>query len=65
MSPRKTTNGFRPPPHANAKIHRKIMAELRKMTSEEIFQTWVEAGIYYPDGKLNKHYSRTDDVPIR
>jgi roadblock/LC7 domain-containing protein len=65
MSTRKTNNGFQSPPHANAKVHKKIMAKLKKMSSKEIFQTAVEAGIYTPDGKLTKHYTRDDETPMR
>jgi hypothetical protein len=47
---------FEPPPHANAEVHARIMAELEKMTSAEFFQTLVDAGIYTPDGQLTEHH---------
>jgi hypothetical protein len=45
------------PPHANAKVHARIMRKLARMTPEEIFQTSVDAGIYTKAGKLTKHYA--------
>ncbi len=62
---RRKDNGFRLPPHANAEVHKRIMAKLRKMTAEEIFQTSVRAGIHRSDGTLTRPYTRTTDVPIR
>jgi len=57
MSDRAEFLGFRPPPHANAKIHERIMARLAKMSPQEVFLTAVRAGIYTPDGRLTEHYA--------
>lgn len=56
MSDRSKRLGFTLPPHANAKVHARIMADLERMTPEQIFQTAVRAGIYTPDGRLTEHY---------
>ena len=45
------------PPHANAEVHKRIMAKLDQMSPKEVFQTAVDAGIYTPDGKLTQHYA--------
>jgi hypothetical protein len=50
-------NGFKPPPHANAGVHKKIMAKLEEMSEEELFQTAVESGVYTKKGNLAKHYA--------
>ena len=60
MSEREKNLEFTPPPHANAKIHERIMAKLAKMSPHEVFLTAVRAGIYTPDGRLTEHYA---DLP--
>lgn len=52
----KPARGFEFPPHANAGPLARLMARLRKMTPDELFQTLVDAGIYTPDGQLTEHY---------
>jgi hypothetical protein len=44
------------PPHANAESHRKLMEQLRKMTSAEVLQTAIDAGIYNEDGSLTEQF---------
>ena len=41
---------------------RRILAEMEQMSTEEIFQLMVRAGIYTPDGQLTEHY-RDDAEP--
>jgi hypothetical protein len=36
--------------------HRKVLDQLDKMTSKQIFQTLIDSGIYTADGKLTKEY---------
>ncbi len=36
--------------------HERVMAALRDMTSEQLFQTLVDAGIYTADGRLTPEY---------
>jgi len=62
---RKKDNGFVPPPHTNAEVHRRIMRRLRKMSAAEIFQTSVDAGIHRKDGKLTRPYTMSTDAPAR
>lgn len=57
----KSHRAFELPPHANAKPHARLMAELRAMTPDELFQTLVDAGIYTPDGQLTEHYRDDGD----
>ncbi|HEX2568672.1 MAG TPA: hypothetical protein VH877_03865 [Polyangia bacterium] len=47
-----TKPAYRIRPHANAEAHARLMERWSKMTSAEIFQTIVDAGIYTPDGEL-------------
>jgi hypothetical protein len=61
MSDAAKIRGFTPPPHANAEVHKRIMARLAKMTPQEVFQTAVRAGIYTSDGKLTEHYADAPD----
>ena len=65
MTKRDDSNGgFIPPPHANAGVHKRIMAELRGMSREELFQTLVDAGIYTQDGELTEPYKDTSNEPM-
>ena len=41
---------------ADTKARREILAEMQKMSPEEIFQLAVRTGIYTPDGKLTPEY---------
>jgi hypothetical protein len=50
------TQGFKLPPHANAKVHARIMAKLATMTQQEFCRTAVRAGIYSSDGRLAERY---------
>lgn len=52
----KSLQGFKPPPHANAEVHARIMARLAAMTPQEFLQSSVRAGILTPDGQLAEHY---------
>lgn len=65
MSDVAKAQGFTPPPHANAEVHKRIMAKLAKMTPREVFETAVRAGIYTPDGKLTEHYAERPDEGSR
>jgi hypothetical protein len=51
------------PPHANAEVHKRIMAHLSAMTPEEFLATLVRSGICTPDGKLTEQYVGDADVP--
>ncbi len=44
------------------KARRAVLAEMRKMTSEELFGLAVRAGIYTKQGKLTQPY-RDDTAP--
>lgn len=56
------TPGFALPPLPYAEVHARVLAQLQKMTPEEIFQTSVRSGIHTPDGRLTEHYApRPDD----
>lgn len=61
-SPREPTPA-RLPPHTNAEVHARIMADLRRMTPTEFMTTLVQAGICTPDGKLTEHYVERDEGP--
>lgn len=52
----KTPQLFRPSPHANAEVHKQIMADLKRMTAHQVFQTSVRAGIHTADGRLTAPY---------
>ncbi len=52
----KTLPPFTPTPHANAEVHKKIMADLKRMTAHQVFQTSVRAGIHTEDGRLTAPY---------
>jgi hypothetical protein len=54
---------MRLPPHANAEVHARIMADLRRMTPAEFLVSLVHAGICTPDGKLTEHYAQPDEAP--
>lgn len=54
-------------PHANQEVHEKIMAKLQGMSSKEILETAISAGIYELVGgevRLTEHYRSdpTDEV---
>jgi hypothetical protein len=49
-------NGFTPPAHPNAEVHKKIMARLRAMSSREVVQTLVDAGVLTKSLKIAKPY---------
>jgi hypothetical protein len=55
--------GLRLHPHANAEVHKHIMADLKGMTREEFVQSLVDAGIVSPAGELTEHYRDEGDVP--
>ena len=37
-------------------LHKRLLAEVRKMTPEEGFKDLIDSGIYTPEGKLAKEY---------
>jgi hypothetical protein len=39
-----------------AEKRQKVLDELKRMSSREVFEAAVEAGIYTPDGKLTPSY---------
>ena len=51
---------FKPSPHINEEVHRKIMTKLKKMTPEEIFQSSVRSGIHNPEGDLTEQYKMSN-----
>lgn len=53
-------NGFTPPPHRNAEVHRQVMAEIRSMSKDQFVKSTIEAGIYTKSGQLTAPY-RPDD----
>ncbi len=55
--------GLKLPPHANAEVHGRIMADLQVMTREEFRQSLVDAGIVTPAGELTEHY-RDDESKL-
>lgn len=56
MSKAARAGAFSLPPHENAEVHKHVMAELARMTPEQVFQSAVKAGIYAEDGELTKPY---------
>jgi hypothetical protein len=58
-----TKPAYRIRPHANAEAHARLMERWSKMTSAEIFQTIVDAGIYTPDGELAEPYRTPEPSP--
>ena len=54
-------------PSDEAKVHAKIMEELKTMTPEEFSETLVDAGICTEDGELTEHYrdNGDEDEPMR
>ena len=60
---REETAAVRLPPHANAEVHARIMADLQGMTPAEFMVSLVQAGICTPDGKLTEHYADHDEAP--
>ena len=61
MNRRANDHGFMPPPHANARPHRRVMAALEKMSPEQALALSVEAGIHTPDGQLTAAYKPAED----
>ena len=60
---RKTdVDAWKPPPHANAEVHKLIMEEWKRMTPAEALESLVHAGICTPDGELTEPY-RDDPEP--
>jgi hypothetical protein len=56
MSRSRIAQLFKPPPHANAETHRRIMKKLAAMTPKEIMDTSIAAGIHTKSGKLTARY---------
>jgi len=54
---RSESASVRLPPHANAEVHARIMADLQGMTPDQFMVSLVQAGICTPDGKLTEHYA--------
>jgi hypothetical protein len=48
----------------DTRARRRVLAEMQRMTSKEIFDLAVRAGIYTKTGKLTKHY-RSDGEPSK
>ena len=46
------------------RMRRRALAEMQRMSTDEIFKLAVRAGIYTKSGKLTKHY-RDDGEPSR
>ncbi len=61
MTTRAKHDGFVPPPHANASVHRRVMERLESMSPREFLAFSVEAGIHTPDGKLTAPYKPAED----
>ena len=58
VAPRRSESAsVRLPPHANAEVHARIMADLQGMTPDQFMVSLVQAGICTPDGKLTEHYA--------
>lgn len=53
------------PPLPYEKEHRALIAELARMSPEELFQTLVDAGIYTRDRKLTKAYRTPREATAR
>jgi hypothetical protein len=47
---------------AETRRRRRVLAEMQRMTPEQLFELAVRAGIYTKAGKLTKHY-RADGEP--
>ena len=45
------------PAHANASVHKRIMDDLKNMTSQEFLKTLVQSQICTQDGKLTDYYA--------
>ena len=56
MTEPRPAHEFLPPPHANAEAHGKVMRRLKRMTTRQLRQTLIDAGICTPDGELTEHY---------
>jgi hypothetical protein len=54
---------FTLPPHANAEPHRRLVELWSRMTPEEKFQSFVDAGILTPEGELTEYYRESLDEP--
>lgn len=60
---REETAAVRLPPHANAEVHARIMADLQGMTPAEFMDSLIQAGICAPDGNLTEHYVTQNEAP--
>lgn len=56
MSRSRTASSLKPPPHANAETHRRIIEKLSAMTLEEIRETSIASGIHLKNGELAARY---------
>ncbi len=61
MTMRANHDGFVPPPHSNARAHRRVMELLESMTPQEVLALSVEAGIHTADGKLTAPYKPAEE----
>ena len=61
MTTKAHQEGFVPPPHPNARTHRRVMALLESMTPQEALALSVKAGIHTPDGKLTAPYKPPEE----
>lgn len=60
---REETASVHLPPHANAEVHARIMADLQGMTPAEFMVSLIQAGICAPDGNLTEHYAPQNEAP--
>jgi hypothetical protein len=58
-STKKSAESFALPRRPDADVHERIMARLKAMTPEQVFQAAVRSGIYNPDGTLTERYARS------
>ncbi len=42
---------------------KKVLSDMKKMSTEELFQFAVKAGIYNEDGTLTAHYKNEEEMP--
>ncbi len=47
------------------RFRRRVLAEMRRMSPEELFQSAVRAGIFTPDGQLTPPYLNDEPSPYR
>ncbi len=52
----KSSKEWKPPPHANAEAHKRLMDRLSKMSSKDVLESSIKAGIHTKDGSLSSHY---------